>query len=495
MARVLSLPHANFLKVVDSRELDDDEPQVDAETGLPGSLKAYVVSSDPKMTVIPHFFSEDECDHLIQLVEGCWMPSLVGGSTSSKVVEKEKLSDEDLQSSIQNTVGSTRTSWSCMLRYAQTEVVERLEHRVASIAGLPHGVGQMERMNMVRYAPGEHFNEHHDGKFRPKTIFVYLNDLPDDAEKGDTFFPVLGFSFKPRRGTAVMWLNGTPDCTKEDSRMVHAGRAPSKGVKYGVNCFTNEKVMRELVPMPSSKHTLDSAAVQRVRDLADGSPQLDKDGNPVMNLYQVVPDPKLLAIANLLSLEEVQELLGMAGDAPAQPEATGPFRQGSQTIAQLEFAATPTVAKLELVMCNVAKEPVDNLAKLRIVRPSMTEGLGNRGCGRYSIYVSLNGEEVFFPYLGIRFLLEAGDALHMVNVNFATGVAREDLRSLRVHRQTGDAALIGVEGYFHDNPLRAQQKVRKFVSDADVQSLTKISVVSGYEGASVPVMGDLPCDK
>merc|ERR1712232_1361059 len=97
---------------------------------------------------------------------------------------------------------TTRTSQSCILLYAQTSIVERLEHRLASLANLP--VEQLERLVVVRYSPGETFAEHHDGKFRPKTVFVYLNDLPE-GDQGDTYFPHLGFSFVPRAGCAVMW--------------------------------------------------------------------------------------------------------------------------------------------------------------------------------------------------------------------------------------------------------------------------------------------------
>merc|ERR1711933_649304 len=98
------------------------------------------------------------------------------------------------------------------------------------------------------------------------TIFVYLNDLPEDATGGDTFFPIIGYSFRPRKGTAIMWPNSV-DGTKEDSRMVHAGRAPSKGVKYGINCFTNEASMRDLVPILADV-SVEDATVQRVADLA-----------------------------------------------------------------------------------------------------------------------------------------------------------------------------------------------------------------------------------
>jgi len=496
MAKIVELPRAKTLSVIDAKALvgDSEVPKADPNTGLPGTLTQYVVSKDPRMTVIPHFLSEAECDHLIQLVEGCWMPSLVGGAAAAVAAKAKAMKentegyggaaiekkDDFEQKNVNNTVSQTRTSWSCMLRYAQTDVVERIEHRVASIAALPHGVEQLERFNMVRYAPGELFNEHHDGKFRPRTVFVYLNDMEDDGDEGDpsnfkphgdTFFPVLGYSFKPRRGTAVMWSNANEDGSKEDSRMVHAGRAPRKGVKYGVNCFLNETQMRQLVTTASTV-PLSEAGVQRVADLRDvsgkESPHDPGNGSPMLRIYQVVADPKIVAVPAFCSPTEVEHLLEFASGVTIQP--SGPFQLGAQTICQLDFAATATVEAVERRLVVVSGQELANLAKLRIVRPGMQEGLCNRGCGKYSMYVCLSREEeVFFPRLGLRLLLAAGDALSWTNINTETGFVREEMRTQRVHRCPNETEVpIGIDAYFHDSPLRAQQKVRNFVSDADV---------------------------
>lgn len=458
------LPRAETMKVIDAKALmgDSEPPATDPQTGMPGPLKAYIVHTDPKVIVIPHFFSEAECDHLVQMVDQCWMPSLVrdGSSPSGQEKSIEKSEDTNL-----NRVSHTRTSWSCMLRAVQTSVVERLEHRCASIAGLP--VEQMERMNMVRYAPGEFFNEHHDGKFRPKTIFVYLNDLADeDDECGDTFFPVLGLSFKPRKGTAVMWLN-TETGETEDSRMVHAGRCPNKGVKYGVNCFFNESCVRRVLQQ-NEQRAWAQAVVSKVSSLA-GPPVLNADGVHQPIPYMVVKDPQVKAVPGFLAAAEVEHILEeVRANGSSRFQLSGPFREGAQTLHHLEFAITPTVAVIEARMAAVTGDELGNLAKLRVVHPGTKEGLCNRGCGRTSMYVCINGEdEVFFPGLGIRFQLSPGDALAWTNVNFDTGEGREDLRTLRVHWPEGGAeSVIGIDAHFHDHPLRAQQQVRSFVGDA-----------------------------
>mmetsp|Transcript_14134 Transcript_14134/g.24891 ORF Transcript_14134/g.24891 Transcript_14134/m.24891 type:complete len:468 (-) Transcript_14134:124-1527(-) len=467
MATIVEMPRATTMHVIDPATLSGDKkpPDVCPKTGMPGSLKAYVVSRDPLMTVIPNFFSEAECDHLVNLVEGYWMPSMVGGSAYVKSKE------ENAPKSLENSVSQNRTSWSCMLRYAQTNVVERLEHRVASITGLP--VTQVERFNMVRYAPGELFNEHHDGAFRPKTVFVYLNDLPED-EVGDTFFPVLGLSFKPRRGTAVMWSNVKSD-GKEDSRMLHAGRAPLRSIKYGVNCFTNEKAMRRLMPIGPEIALADATPVKVSEIDDDPPPETGEEGTAQRPLrtFVILTDPKLVVIPRLLSAAEVEHFLEYTDGVTITP--TGPFQAGTQTLRLLEAEGTEEIVKIENRMAAISGLPLSTLARLRLVRPGTEAGLSNRGCGRMSIYVCLSKEdEVFFPRLGLRVQLEAGDGIRLDNVQWTEeGFVHEDMRILRMHRGRGDVEgdstpVIGLDTFFHDYPIREQQKARHFVRDDEV---------------------------
>jgi len=455
---------------VDSKDLwgDFEPPSVDPETALPKELRAFVVLKDPRMTVVPHFFSDEECDHLLDLVEGCWMPSLVGQATNS--------SEEDYSvGNLENALSTTRTSWSCMLRYAQTHVVERLEHRLASMAGLP--LENLERMNMVRYAPGELFDEHHDGKFRPITIFVYLNDLQEGDTAGDTFFPVLGVSFRPRRGTAVVWSNVDGD--KEDSRMLHAGRAPTKGVKYGVNCFFNVKEMRHMTVTGQDINPEDAVTI-KVGDLRkDGA----EDSPPRVVAFRLCPDPKVVAVPAFLSATEVEELLklsgaealaaaaGFSGNRPWQEENVL-RRDATCTLRLFQPGETPVVESVEARLAATAGLGLDYLAMLRVVRVSGRVGSANRGCGPKSVYICLSErDEVFFVRLGMRFVLRRGDALLWPNVDWATGQAVEDVRTLRVHLPQGGAnsdgapVAVGLDAFFHDGPVREQQRLRNFVPD------------------------------
>jgi prolyl 4-hydroxylase len=210
-------------------------------------VKMFQVHKDPEIFIVPCFIEDEEIQHLIGLAEKAWVPSTVG-----RGVYKTGNVEEDLK----NTKSNNRTSYSCMLRSTETTMVAHVEHRLAALANLD--VTYLERLNMVRYFPGQYFNEHHDGNFRPKTVFVYLNDL-EDEEGGETMFTNIGVQIRPRKGCAVMWSNLGPD-GKEDLRMIHRGVAPLTGVKYGVNCFFNDRPIRDLEAMAKeadAKHGTD----------------------------------------------------------------------------------------------------------------------------------------------------------------------------------------------------------------------------------------------
>jgi len=455
MATVDDLPRPDTYSQIDARAYlgGGAPPPIDIESGAPTSMRAFCVSKDPKMTVVPHFFSDEECDHLLGLVDGYWMPSMVGQG-SQKEYEKNNLN---------NALSLTRTSWSCMTRPAQTAIIERLEARIASIAGMP--LDHLERLNLVRYAPGEEFGEHHDGKFRPWTVFVYLNDLPANDEGGDTFFPVLGLSFKAQKGSLVMWPNCHAD-GKEDSRMIHCGTAPLIGIKYGVNCFFNEGAMKRMWS-PSPDFPLEDSATFRISDLSGDGAASGSGGS--LTAYALQKEPLILAVPGFLTNAEAEQLLGRAtSSAAAAGAAVGPFAQGTQTLRGLQFAEDATVQAVEERLCSIAGKPFAHLGRLRLVRAGFEAGLCNRGCGSDSAYVCLSDhDEVFFNKLGLRLVLRRGEAIVWPNVIWENinGVNRqvEEVRTLRVHlTQSG----IGIDAFWHDNPIRDQQAMREFVPDS-----------------------------
>mmetsp|Transcript_9645 Transcript_9645/g.34313 ORF Transcript_9645/g.34313 Transcript_9645/m.34313 type:complete len:262 (+) Transcript_9645:42-827(+) len=225
------------------------------------AIKAKTVCEDPKMVHFTDFLSPDEAAHLLRLAEGRWVRSTVTRGSASALLrqapnctpqsegcapsacEEKSPAEEEVPEAPREVQSQTCTSSSCRLDYEESLVVERVIARAATVAGFP--LEHVEKLVLVRYRPGETFKLHHDGAMRPKTVFAYLNDVP---EGGETRFPHLGLQVRPSLGTAVMWPNviGSGEDAEADRRMDHEALPPAEGyVKYGVNCFVNARPQRD----------------------------------------------------------------------------------------------------------------------------------------------------------------------------------------------------------------------------------------------------------
>jgi hypothetical protein len=211
-------------EVIDPWELCDDPEQ-----------QVFAISTEPNIFLAPDFLSDEECDHLLDLCEEKWAPTLVMTAGANGQFENLKQKSSSL-----------RTSHGSIIDYAATPLVADIEKRLADLAGMD--LNNLERLVMVRYEEGQQYKIHHDGVWRLVTVFIYLNELPEDAE-GETWFPNLEVKIKPRKGCAVMWPNtcgiGPDGQHIEDTRMMHAGLPPiPECTKYGVNCFFNVEPKR-----------------------------------------------------------------------------------------------------------------------------------------------------------------------------------------------------------------------------------------------------------
>ncbi len=67
------------------------------------------------------------------------------------------------------------------------------------------------------------------------TFFLYLSDV---EEGGETSFPQLGISIKPKKGRAVLWPSVLDSNMEEmDMRMIHEAKPVTKGLKYAANTW------------------------------------------------------------------------------------------------------------------------------------------------------------------------------------------------------------------------------------------------------------------
>mmetsp|Transcript_96446 Transcript_96446/g.259003 ORF Transcript_96446/g.259003 Transcript_96446/m.259003 type:complete len:232 (+) Transcript_96446:2-697(+) len=176
-----------------------------------------------EICMVPDFLSDGEIAHLLDLAS--WERSTM------RFVKYD--GEGHLESEEAPRHGAGRTSSTCTLRPAQDDRVISIERRLARLANSE--VACLEPLNLVRYEPGQFFRPHHDGGHRAKTVFLYLNDLPDGAG-GETHFVKLDLKIPPRRGCAVVWSNLTPEGLR-DERMWHQGLPPLDTTKYGMNAF------------------------------------------------------------------------------------------------------------------------------------------------------------------------------------------------------------------------------------------------------------------
>lgn len=271
------------------------EVEKDPVTGLPKQLTAYAVKSDPEVLVVPHLLSDSEMEHMIELAEKLWEPSYVQ-------VGKDK----------KPQVSQDRTSYSCTFEPAQTSRIRDVEARVANLAGMP--LECLEQLALVRYQPGQHFGLHHDGENRPKTVFIYLNDLPEDDD-GGTIFPELGMQIRPRRGCAAIWSNAL-ESGEKDLRLMHAGLAPKTSIKYGVNCFFHRKPLKYRGAV-DGEDPLGGENYVKLREEDEEKGPLSTvdpltmevpDGQGLC-LFTVNVEPKLSIVPKFLSTEEAEALI------------------------------------------------------------------------------------------------------------------------------------------------------------------------------------------
>ena len=165
-----------------------------------------------------NFLTEDECDEIVKKIDENNHRSYVVG-----------YGEED------NDVSDTRTSHTSNL--GADTLITGIHRRISKTLDIPLDRG--ETLQGQVYSPGQFFKPHtdyfeqegflkhclHSGN-RTHTFMIYLNDV---EEGGETNFPELGLSIKPKKGMAISWpdmLNGKPA-----SAFLHEGSEVKKGKK------------------------------------------------------------------------------------------------------------------------------------------------------------------------------------------------------------------------------------------------------------------------
>ncbi len=187
-------------------------------------VRLAMVLANPNVALVEDLLTEQECDKLIQMAQGKLKRSEVVDPTSGRL-----------------EISGVRRSEGAHFGYGENAVVARIEARVAALTGIPIAHG--EPLQLLHYPAGGEYEPHHDyfdpayegaarqlqhGGQRVATVVMYLRE-PEQG--GDTYFPELELSVRPRRGSAVYfeYANARGEL---DSRCLHAGTPVLRGHKW-----------------------------------------------------------------------------------------------------------------------------------------------------------------------------------------------------------------------------------------------------------------------
>eukprot|EP00571_Detonula_confervacea_P011116 CAMPEP_0172306652 /NCGR_PEP_ID=MMETSP1058-20130122/7684_1 /TAXON_ID=83371 /ORGANISM="Detonula confervacea, Strain CCMP 353" /LENGTH=606 /DNA_ID=CAMNT_0013018613 /DNA_START=50 /DNA_END=1870 /DNA_ORIENTATION=- len=197
-----------------------------------GSAAFDVDEDGPWVVLLENFLTDEEADRMIQIGH------LQGYERSVRTIGQGESDVTDGRTS-----GNT---WcqepSCMEDLLVAKVLERIATTTKST------IKHSEHVQLLRYEAGQFYDQHHD--FIPyqldlpcgariMTLFLYLNDV---EEGGNTSFPDIGVSVKPKKGSALLWPSVLDqDPLEKDPRMDHMAEAVVEGVKYGANAWIHSE--------------------------------------------------------------------------------------------------------------------------------------------------------------------------------------------------------------------------------------------------------------
>ncbi len=178
--------------------------------------------SKPRIVVFGELLSSDECDALVAAAR----PRMARSLTVANATGGEE-------------VNADRTSDGMFFQRGESEVVRRIETRIARLLGWP--VENGEGLQVLHYRPGTEYKPHYDyfdpaqpgtstilkrGGQRVGTLVIYLND-PEKG--GGTVFPDVGFEVAPKRGNAVFF---SYDRAHASTKTLHGGSPVIAGEKW-----------------------------------------------------------------------------------------------------------------------------------------------------------------------------------------------------------------------------------------------------------------------
>lgn len=209
-------------------QLDDSPLYLDA-----GDRKVHVIQmmADPRIVVFGSLLADHECEELIELAK----PRLARSLTVATRTGGEE-------------VNADRTSNGMFFQRGETELVRRIEERIARMLDWP--VDNGEGLQILHYTPGTEYKPHYDyfdpqepgtptilrrGGQRVATLVMYLGE-PDKG--GGTIFPDVHLEVAPKRGNAVFF---SYERAHPSTRTLHGGAPVLAGEKWIATKWLRER--------------------------------------------------------------------------------------------------------------------------------------------------------------------------------------------------------------------------------------------------------------
>jgi prolyl 4-hydroxylase len=185
-------------------------------------VKVMMALRQPRVVVFGDLLSDEECDGIIALA-------------SKRLARSETVAS----SSDGSEVNAARTSDGMFFERCETDLIRRVESRIATLLRWPldHGEG----LQVLRYRPGAEYQPHYDyfdpahvstpnilkrGGQRVATLVIYLNT---PKAGGSTIFPDIGLDVAPVKGNAVFFSYDRPHPA---TQTLHGGSPVLDGEKW-----------------------------------------------------------------------------------------------------------------------------------------------------------------------------------------------------------------------------------------------------------------------
>lgn len=186
-----------------------------------------IVRDTPLICRFPALFSDEECDFLSRAAEPFF--------------ERAETVEEYTGRTFYNPIRTSDTAafpW-----VAESPAVHALNRRIAAASATRPEQG--EPLQVLRYRQGQEYKPHTDAipgleNQRVMTMLVYLNQ---DFEGGETEFPGLGITIRPRRGEGLLFRNVDEE-GQPDPSLLHAGVPVRSGIKLLASRWIRETAVK-----------------------------------------------------------------------------------------------------------------------------------------------------------------------------------------------------------------------------------------------------------